>query len=132
MEMSRIWRFADLGIEIGPRTLLMGILNVTPDSFSDGGDFSSPEAARLQASTIARDGADIIDIGGESTRPCATALSVEDELTRVMPALEALKGTQLPPVSIDTYKAQTARAAIEAGAVIVNDVWGLQRDEEMA
>lgn len=130
--MSRIWRFCDLDAEIGSRTLLMGILNATPDSFSDGGDFSSPDAARAQIARMAREGADLIDIGGESTRPGAEHVSAEDECARVIPIFEAVKGKRLPPLSIDTYKAKTARAALEAGAVIVNDVWGLQRDPEMA
>lgn len=130
--MSGIWRFCDLDFEIGARTLLMGVLNATPDSFSDGGDFATPEDARTHVARMAREGADIIDIGGESTRPGATALSVEDEIARIIPIFEALKDKRLPPLSIDTYKAKTARAALEAGAVIVNDVWGLQRDPEMA
>lgn len=130
--MSRIWRFRDLDFEIGPRTLLMGVLNVTPDSFSDGGDFSTPEDARTHVARMAREGADLIDIGGESTRPGAMELSAEDELARVLPIFQTLQGKRLPPLSIDTYKSKTARAALEAGAVIVNDVWGLQRDPEMA
>jgi dihydropteroate synthase len=130
--MSRTWRFCDLEFEIGPRTLLMGVLNATPDSFSDGGDFATPAAARAQIALMVRDGADLIDIGGESTRPGAAELSAEDEIARVLPIFHALKGENLPPLSIDTYKAKTARAALEAGAVIVNDVWGLQRDKEMA
>ncbi|BCJ90260.1 dihydropteroate synthase [Terrihabitans soli] len=132
MEMSRIWRFCDLDLPIGPRTLLMGVLNITPDSFSDGGDFLAPDTARIQAAAMARDGADLIDIGGESTRPGAEKLSAEDEIARVLPVLEALRGRRLPPLSIDTYKAKTARAALEAGATIVNDVWGLRYDTEMA
>jgi dihydropteroate synthase len=132
MDMSRTWRCADLGIEIGPRTLLMGVLNVTPDSFSDGGDFATPDAAYAQIARMALEGADLIDIGGESTRPGSAPLSAEDERARIMPVLKALTGKDLPPLSIDTYKALTARAALEAGAVIVNDVWGLQRDPDMA
>ncbi len=130
--MSRTWRVRDLDLAIGARTLLMGVLNVTPDSFSDGGDFDPPDAARTQAECLSREGADIIDVGGESTRPGASPLSVEEELARVLPVFEALSGRTLPPLSIDTYKAETARAALEAGAHIVNDVWGLQHDSEMA
>lgn len=130
--MSGTWRIRDLDLPIGQRTLLMGVLNVTPDSFSDGGDFSIPYAARAQAEIISREGADLIDIGGESTRPGASPLPVEDELSRILPVFETLNGRTLPPLSIDTYKSQTARAALEAGAAIVNDVWGLQRDAEMA
>jgi dihydropteroate synthase len=132
MGMSRIWRFCDLECEIGPRTLLMGVLNVTPDSFSDGGDFATPDAAHAQIARMAQEGADLIDIGGESTRPGAAPLSAEEERARIMPVFAALKGKKHPPLSVDTYKAETARAAIENGAVIVNDVWGLQRDTEMA
>jgi dihydropteroate synthase len=132
MGMSRIWRIRDLDLAIGPRTLLMGVLNITPDSFSDGGDFDAPQAARVQAETLSREGADIIDIGGESTRPGATPLSVEEELARVLPVFDALADRTLPPLSIDTYKSGTARAALGAGAQIVNDVWGLQKDTEMA
>jgi dihydropteroate synthase len=132
MGMSRAWRIRDLDLEIGQRTLLMGVLNVTPDSFSDGGDFYAPDAARAQAETLAQEGADLIDIGGESTRPGATPLSVEGEVARVVPVFETLKGRALPPLSVDTYKSQTARAALESGAAIVNDVWGLQRDTETA
>jgi dihydropteroate synthase len=130
--MKRVWRFRDLGAEIGSRTLLMGVLNATPDSFSDGGDFVTPDAASAQIARMACEGADFIDIGGESTRPGAAPLSLEDELARVIPILKAVKGGNLPPLSIDTYKAETARAALEVGAAIVNDVWGLQRDPEMA
>jgi dihydropteroate synthase len=132
MGMSRTWRIRDLDLPIGPRTLVMGVLNVTPDSFSDGGDFSVPDAARAQAEKLSQEGADLIDIGGESTRPGATPLSVEEELVRILPVFETLNGRSLPPLSVDTYKSQTARAALEAGAAIVNDVWGLQRDAEMA
>jgi dihydropteroate synthase len=130
--MSRIWRIRDLDLPVGPRTLLMGVLNITPDSFSDGGDFNLPEAARIQAEALARDGADIIDLGAESTRPGATPLSVTEELARLEPVFAALKDRDLPPLSIDTYKSGTARAALEAGACIVNDVWGFQYDPEMA
>ncbi len=111
--------------------LIMGVLNVTPDSFSDGGRFSAPAAAIARARALAAEGADILDIGGESTRPGHAPVDGATEFSRiagVLPAAAAL-GT---PVSIDTYKAATARQALAAGADIVNDVWGLQRDPDMA
>lgn len=114
------------------RTLVMGVLNVTPDSFSDGGRFDAVERAAERARAIAGEGADILDIGGESTRPGATPVSVEDELARVLPALLRAASEVSCPVSIDTYKAAVAERAIAAGARIVNDVWGLSRDPGMA
>lgn len=124
--------------ELSRRTLslerpqIMGILNVTPDSFSDGGRFFSLEAAVLRAQEMEREGADIIDIGGESTRPNAPAVTLAQELDRVIPVIEALKGRISIPISIDTYKAGVAKAACAAGAEIVNDVTGLMFDPEMA
>lgn len=114
------------------RTLVMGVLNVTPDSFSDGGQFSDFERAYERARAIAAEGADILDIGGESTRPGSTPVSAEDELTRVLPVVRRAALDVSCPISIDTYKAAVAERAIEAGARIVNDVWGLQRDSAMA
>lgn len=118
--------------DLGRRTLLMGILNVTPDSFSDGGLFQAREAAVEHAGDLERDGADIIDVGGESTRPGYTPVPAEEEQRRVLPILEALVPRVCVPISIDTYKASTARLALKAGARIVNDIWGLQRDPDMA
>jgi dihydropteroate synthase len=113
--------------------LLMGIVNVTPDSFSDGGQFDQVQAAVAQAHRLAGEGADIIDIGGESTRPFAEPVHPEEEIARVLPVLEALRAQGFTtPISIDTYRGQTAKAALNAGAQIVNDVWGLQRDGAMA
>ncbi len=112
------------------RPLVMGILNVTPDSFSDGGRFDGLKAAQAHASRMIAEGADILDIGGESTRPGSDFVSEDDERARVMPVLKALAECGVP-LSIDTYKAAIAREAVEAGAVIVNDVWGMQRDAEM-
>ncbi|QWV95031.1 dihydropteroate synthase [Geomonas oryzisoli] len=123
--------------ELSRRTLslerpqIMGILNVTPDSFSDGGRFFSLEAAVERACDLEREGADIIDIGGESTRPNAPAVSLQEELDRVLPVIEALRGRITVPISIDTYKAGVAKAACAAGAEIVNDVTGLMFDPEM-
>ncbi|MBE3640039.1 dihydropteroate synthase [Mangrovicoccus sp. HB182678] len=110
----------------------MGILNVTPDSFSDGGRHDAPAAALDHAAAMVADGADVIDLGGESTRPGAAPLGAAEEIARVCPVLERLCAEGGVPVSIDTYKAATARAAVAAGASIVNDVWGLQHDPEMA
>ena len=114
------------------RPLVMGILNVTPDSFSDGNRFFSCESAVARALELEREGADIIDIGGESTRPNAPAVSLAEELERVVPVIEALAGKLSVPISVDTYKAEVARAACAAGAEIVNDVSGLFFDEGMA
>ena len=107
---------------------VMGILNVTPDSFSDGGLWTERDAALRQAGRMAEEGAAIIDIGGESTRPGHTPVSAGDEAARVLPIVEAVKRETGLPVSIDTYKAEVARAALEAGADMVNDIWGLRRD----
>jgi dihydropteroate synthase len=118
--------------DLGRRTLLMGVVNVTPDSFSDGGLFQFPEAAAEHALALEAEGADVIDIGGESTRPGYTPVPAEEEQRRVLPVLEALSGRAGKPISIDTYKASTARLALEGGATIVNDIWGLQRDPDIA
>ncbi|PWB92737.1 dihydropteroate synthase [Methylosinus sporium] len=117
---------------VAARPVIMGIVNVTPDSFSDGGRFFSPEAALAQAKKLAEDGADIVDVGAESTRPGHTPLTAEEEWARLEPLLRALVSQCGVPVSIDTYKAQTARRALAAGVTIVNDIWGLQRDPDMA
>ena len=113
------------------RTLIMGILNVTPDSFSDGGLFLDPFAAVDQASRMIEEGADIIDVGGESTRPGAAEVSTEDELNRVIPVIEAIVSRTGAVVSIDTTKSSVARAAVDAGAVIVNDVTAMRADLSM-
>ncbi len=126
-------------IECGPfqldfqkRTLIMGILNVTPDSFSDGGRYVDKKKAVEHAKEMVEQGADIIDIGGESTRPGHRSVSMETELARVLPIIETLSQTVSVPISIDTYKAETAKRALEAGAHIINDVWGAKRDPEIA
>ncbi|SEP22010.1 dihydropteroate synthase [Methylobacterium sp. ap11] len=118
--------------DLGRRTLVMGILNVTPDSFSDGGRFQDLDAAREQAARLAAEGAALLDIGGESTRPGHVPVPADEEQARVLPAIRALAPTLPVPISIDTYKASTADVALKAGARIVNDVWGLQRDPEIA
>jgi dihydropteroate synthase len=117
-------------MELGERTLIMGILNVTPDSFSDKGRYFEPEAAAERAWQIAEQGADILDIGGESTRPGSTGVAAEEELRRVIPILECLAaGRKYPiPISVDTCKAEVARAALEQGASIINDITSLQKD----
>lgn len=116
-----------------PRALLMGIVNVTPDSFSDGGRFDRLDAAVAQARKLEADGADILDIGGESTRPGHAAVPADEEARRVIPVIEALMAENRQRIiSIDTYKASTAQAALSAGARIVNDVWGFQRDSAIA
>lgn len=118
-------------LELGRRTLIMGIVNVTPDSFSDGGKFHSVEAAVAQASHLAASGADIIDIGGESTRPFAEAVSTEEEIERVVPVIEQLAHRIDRPISIDTTKADVARAALDAGAAIINDISAMRMDRHM-
>lgn len=118
--------------DLGRRTLVMGILNVTPDSFSDGGLHADGDAALAHALGLERDGADILDIGGESTRPGYIPVSAEIEQGRVLPVLEVLAARLGVPISIDTYKASTAERALRAGARIVNDVWGLQREPDIA
>jgi dihydropteroate synthase len=119
-------------IELGARALLMGILNVTPDSFSDGGEFSERDRAVEHARRMAAEGADIIDVGGESTRPGATPVSAHEEQARILPVIEALAGDGNFVISVDTYRAETARLAVAAGAHIVNDVHGLQREPDVA
>ena len=116
-------------LDLGERTAIMGILNVTPDSFSDKLLYFTPEAALDRAWQIAEEGADILDIGGESTRPGSLGISAEEELKRVMPTLEALaKGDKYPiPISVDTSKAEVAKAALERGAAIFNDVTSLRK-----
>ncbi|MBD3381968.1 MAG: dihydropteroate synthase [candidate division Zixibacteria bacterium] len=113
------------------RAYLMGILNVTPDSFSDGGHFDSLDKARRHAVQMVNEGADLIDIGGESTRPGSESVSAEVELERVIPVIEALRSEIDIPLSIDTCKAEVARSAVSAGASLINDVTGLQGDPEM-
>lgn len=114
------------------RPLLMGVVNVTPDSFSDGGLYFTPEKAIVHAKDLEKAGADIVDIGGESSRPSSQPISLEEELRRVVPVIKAIAPKLKIPISIDTYKAKVAQAAIEAGAKIVNDISALRFDEDMA
>ncbi len=118
-------------LDFGKKTLIMGILNVTPDSFSDGGKFNEVERAVAQAKKMVAEGADIIDIGGESTRPGAKYVSVEEELQRIIPVIKAISKEVDVVISVDTYKAEVAKKAIEAGAHVINDVWGGKADEQM-
>ena len=111
---------------------IMGILNVTPDSFSDGGKFNQIDAALKHAEEMIRDGADVIDIGGESTRPGYTKISDEEETGRVVPVIEAVKKEFGIPISVDTYKSGVAEAAAQAGADLINDIWGLKYDPHMS
>jgi dihydropteroate synthase len=124
------WRVGSRWLECGPRTLVMGVLNVTPDSFSDGGRFLDHEAAVGGGIRMTQEGADILDVGGESTRPGSDPVAVDEELGRVVPVIERLAAAVDVPISIDTRKPEVASAAVEAGAVIVNDVSGA-RDPEM-
>ncbi len=114
------------------RTLVMGVVNVTPDSFSDGGRFVTPDTAEAHGLMLAGEGADILDIGGESTRPGHTPVSADEEAARVVPVIERLAAKTDAVISIDTWKASVADAALTAGASIVNDVWGFQRDPGIA
>ena len=124
--------WADHHLKLGPRTCIMGILNVTPDSFSDGGKFYAFDHAVSQAEKLVADGADILDVGGESTRPFSDAVSEEEETRRVVPVIEAIARRVSIPISIDTTKSGVARRAIEAGASIINDVGALRMDADMA
>jgi dihydropteroate synthase len=130
---GRFWRVAHgREIELGERAVIMAIVNVTPDSFSDGGRYESVDSAVEHALQAVTEGASIIDVGGESTRPDATEVSPSEEQARVLPVIEALRGKSGALISIDTYRAETARMAVSAGAHIVNDVFGLQREPEIA
>ncbi|MBB6177792.1 dihydropteroate synthase [Anoxybacillus tengchongensis] len=119
-------------LDLRKQTIIMGILNATPDSFSDGGKYNHVEQAVERAKQLVVEGAHIIDIGGESTRPGAEKVSLEEELRRVIPIVEAVAKAVDVPISIDTYKAEVAKQAIEAGATIINDVWGAKADSNMA
>ncbi|HVB53264.1 MAG TPA: dihydropteroate synthase [Candidatus Acidoferrales bacterium] len=125
-------RLGDTVWEFGKRTYLLGVLNVTPDSFSGDGVGSSPEAAMARARQLVEEGADAIDVGGESTRPGHQEVSVEEEISRVVPALRLMANELSVPIFVDTSKAAVARAALGSGADGVNDIWGLRRDPEMA
>ena len=128
---STLWKIGGQSIDLAARTMIMGVLNVTPDSFSDGGEFFSTGKAVEQGKRMTSEGAQIIDIGGESTRPGAEAVSVDEELGRVIPVIEQLRASVSVLISIDTSKAAVARAALDAGATIINDVTAGRADPEM-
>jgi dihydropteroate synthase len=128
---ERVWKIAGRSIDVSHRGMIMGVLNVTPDSFSDGGKFFSADQAVARGVQIAAEGAQIVDVGGESTRPGAAPVSLKEELRRVIPVIEQLRDKIGILISIDTSKSEVAKAALEAGASIVNDVTGGRGDEEM-
>ena len=130
--MKNIMDCGPYKLDMSGRTLIMGILNMTPDSFSDGGRYNAVDTALERACQLVQDGADIIDIGGESTRPGYEQMSAEEEIERVGPIIERLAKEVDVPISIDTYKAEVARAALKAGAHIINDIWGAKADPHMA
>ncbi|MDE4085146.1 dihydropteroate synthase [Planococcus maritimus] len=121
-----------MNLDVNTKTQVMGILNVTPDSFSDGGQFDNVKKAVGHAKQMLKDGASIIDVGGESTRPGHTQISDDEEIARVVPVIQALKEQTDAVISIDTYKSAVARSAVEAGAHIINDIWGAKYDPEIA
>lgn len=125
------WKWPDKKLDIGRTTLVMGILNVTPDSFSDGGRYIEPHKALEHARLMVEQGADIIDVGGESTRPGSQAISCEEEINRVMPVIELLQKEIPVPISLDTYRPQTAKEALKLGVNIINDVGGARLDPEI-
>jgi dihydropteroate synthase len=127
-----IWNTGRRTFDLANRGVIMGVINVTPDSFSDGGNFISADAAVEHGLRLAKEGAEILDIGGESTRPGAASVSIEEELRRVIPVIEGLAGKTSAALSIDTSKASVARAAVAAGAEIINDVTALRGDDDMA
>jgi dihydropteroate synthase len=127
-----IWRLRDRTLELGQRALVLGIVNVTPDSFSDGGHYASTDQAVAHGLELLRKGADLLDIGGESTRPGAEPVGREEELKRVLPVVQALAAQTSAPLSVDTSKAEVARACLAAGAHVVNDVTGLRGDPAMS
>ena len=132
MRKTYSWTLPRADILLGKRTIVMGILNVTPDSFSDGGKYLDVNAAVARAEQIQDQGADILDIGGESSRPGSLPVSEEEELRRVVPVIETLHDRLSIPISVDTYRARVAQIAIDAGAQIVNDISAFRFDPEMA
>lgn len=130
--LPQTWRIRGRDLDLSPRPLVMGILNVTPDSFSDGGEFFEPERAVEHALAMVRDGADIVDVGGESTRPGAAPVSADEEIARIIPVIERLSAAADIPISVDTSKSEVAQRAVEAGAQIINDIGGLQVDSQIA
>ncbi len=129
--LTRTWAFAGLHWELGKFPKIMGIVNVTPDSFSDGGQYIDRDAAVAHGLQLIEQGADILDIGGESTRPGAAGISLDEELSRVLPVIESLARQTVVPISVDTTKAEVARRAVSSGAKIINDISGLRFDPDM-
>lgn len=132
MNPNTVIKAGPFTLDYGWQTLIMGILNVTPDSFSDGGKYNQLEASVQRAKQMIGDGAHILDIGGESTRPGYERISDEAEIGRVVPAIEEILKEIQVPISIDTYKSKVAKSAIDAGAVMINDIWGAKDDPEIA
>ncbi|MBT2662966.1 dihydropteroate synthase [Bacillus sp. ISL-45] len=130
--MNTVIKAGPYALDFTHKTLIMGILNVTPDSFSDGGKYNHLENAVAHARQMIADGADILDIGGESTRPGHERISDEEEISRVVPAIGAISKEVQVPISIDTYKSKVAKSAVDAGAAIINDIWGAKEDPEIA
>jgi len=126
-----LWRFKKRCYDLSAKPLIMGVLNLTPDSFSDGSSYASFQEAVAAAEKMVADGADIIDVGGESTRPGAEPVSADEEIDRVIPVIEKLAGCLNVPISIDTWKAEVAKAALQAGAEIVNDISAMTLDSQM-
>src|SRR5208283_3976650 len=126
------WKLRDRMLSLGERTLILGVLNLTPDSFSDGGKYSDPDAAFARAVELEEEGADIIDIGAESTRPGSQRISEAEELRRLVPVLKRLKDRVTVPLSVDTYKSGVARKAMEFGVAIINDPSALTFDRDLA
>jgi dihydropteroate synthase len=130
--MNTVMKAGPYTLDFTNKTLIMGILNVTPDSFSDGGRYNHLDHAVAHAQQMIADGADILDIGGESTRPGHERISDDEEISRVVPAIEAISKEAQAPISIDTYKSKVAKSAVDAGATIINDIWGAKEDPEIA
>lgn len=132
LRMTNIIQCGPYSLDYSQKTIIMGILNMTPDSFSDGGKFNHIDQAVERACQMVKDGADIIDIGGESTRPGFAPVPLDEELERVIPVIQAISNEVHVPISVDTYKAEVARQAITAGAHIINDIWGAKADPQMS
>ena len=132
MRKRLLWKLKSREIQLGDRTILMGVLNVTPDSFSDGGKYADPDRAFARAVDLEEQGADIVDIGAESTRPGSARISAAEEMRRLIPVLKRLKGQLGVPISVDTYKAEVAERALELGAEIINDPSGLTFEPQLA
>lgn len=131
MRQTYIWKLQRTTIALGERTAVMGVLNMTPDSFSEGGEYFDRDKAIAHAKEMEQEGADIIDIGGESTRPGSEPVAEEEEIRRVIPVIDSLAASMKIPISVDTYRARVAQRALDAGAQIVNDISGFRLDDEL-